>query len=103
MKLILKFEQDCSVPCAWCEVCNTEITDAEMAMVYWHHEDYQQALHAPLLAHDHCMPWSRCMDEGYDCTMELPTYLAFLLKNVGLTGRKFTEAIQTAGLISTIR
>jgi hypothetical protein len=49
MKLILKFEKDCSVPVAWCEVCNTEITDASMAMVYWRHEDYAKGLHAPLL------------------------------------------------------
>jgi len=35
MKFILKFKKDCSVPVAWCEVCNTEITDAGMAMVYW--------------------------------------------------------------------
>jgi hypothetical protein len=30
MKFVLKFEKDCTIPAAWCEVCNTEITDAEL-------------------------------------------------------------------------
>ena len=51
MKLVLKFEKDCSVPVAWCEVCDTEITDAGMAMVYWRTEAYRGGLHAPLLTH----------------------------------------------------
>jgi hypothetical protein len=103
MKLLLKFEPDNSVPSAWCEMCATEITDAEEAMVYWRHEDYQQGLHAPFLAHKCCLGLSPSREEEYDCSMELQTYLAFLLKNVGLTGRKLTEAIQIAGLISSIR
>jgi hypothetical protein len=102
MRLILKFEKDCSVPCAWCEVCNTEITEAGLAMVYWRFEDYEQGLHAPLLVHKRCMSASRSMDERYLCSMELSTYLAFLLQNVGLTGAKLTEAIRNAGFISTL-
>jgi hypothetical protein len=101
MKLILKFEKDCSAPCVWCEICDTEITNAGMAMVYWRLEDYQQRLHAPLLVHKRCMSAGRSMDEEYLCSMELSTYLAFLLQNVGLTGPKLTEAIRNAGLIST--
>ena len=104
MKIILKFEQDCSVPVAWCELCNTEITDAFAAMVYWHREDYAKGLHAPLLAHKSCMPSWRSDQPGYEClTMELSTYLAFLLKNVGLRGVKLTEANRNAGLISSLR
>jgi hypothetical protein len=103
MKLILKFEEDCSIPCAWCEVCDTEITEAGMAMVYWRFEDYKKGLHSPLLVHKRCMSASRSMDEDYICSMEFSTYLAFLLENVGLTGLQLAEAIRNAGLISTIR
>jgi hypothetical protein len=31
MKFGLKFEKDCSVPSARCEVCDTEIANAEMS------------------------------------------------------------------------
>jgi hypothetical protein len=103
MKLLLKFEKDCSVPVAWCEVCNAEINDALMAMVYWRNEDYAKELHAPLLVHKRCMPAHRCDQEGYVCSMELSTYLAFLLQNVGLDGAKFNAAKRNAGLISTLR
>ena len=100
MKLILKFEKDSTVPVAWCEVCNKEITDAELAMVYWRMEDYTKGLHAPLLVHKRCMPGQRARQEDYECSMELSTYLAFLLKNVGL---KLAKANRNAGLISTLR
>ena len=103
MKLILKFEKDCSVPVVWCEVCDTEITDAGMAMVYWRTEAYRGGLHAPLLTHKRCMSARRSMDEEYVCSMELSTYLAFLLQNVGLTGAKLAQANRNAGLISTLR
>jgi hypothetical protein len=103
MKLILKFDEDCSQPVAWCELCDTEITDAGMAMVYWHLEDYRKGLHAPLLTHKRCMSAQRSRDEDYSCSMELSTYLAFLLQNVGLNGAKFSEAMRNAGLISTLR
>jgi hypothetical protein len=98
MKLVLKFEQDCSVPVAWCELCNTEITDALIAMVYWRLEDYKKDLFAPLLAHKRCMSASPSRDERYDCSMELSTYLAFLLTNIRLTGAKYRQAFQNAGL-----
>ena len=99
MKPILKFEPDCSVLSAWCEICDHEITDAEMAMAYWCHEDYKHGLRAPLLAHKRCMSASS-RDEEYACSMELSTYLVFLLQNVGLTGRKLTKAMRNAGLLS---
>jgi hypothetical protein len=44
MKFALKFEEGYTVPCAWCELCDREITDAEMAMVYWRLEDYAKGL-----------------------------------------------------------
>jgi hypothetical protein len=102
MKFVLKFEEGYTAPCAWCEVCSCEITDAEMAMVYWCTQDYVKKLHAPLLVHKLCMSASRARDEDYDLSMELTTYLAFLLQNVGLAGPKLTEAIRNADLISTL-
>jgi len=103
MKLILKFEKDCSRPVAWCEVCNTEITDAALAMVYWRFEDYDKALHAPLLVHKSCMSAYHSLDQEYLCSMELTSYLVFLLDNVGLKGAEFIAAKRNAGLISTLR
>jgi hypothetical protein len=103
MKLVLKFEKDCSVPVAWCEVCNTEITDALYAMVYWRLEDYRKGLHAPLLVHKGCMSNQQSLETAYICSMEFSTYLAFLLQNVGLAGAKLAQANRNAGLISTLR
>jgi hypothetical protein len=102
MTLGLKFEKDFSVPCARCEVCDTEITDAVMAMVYWRCEDYQREFHLPLLVHKRCMSARRSLDERYELSMELSTYLAFLLQNAGLSGDKWINALDRAGLISTI-
>ena len=102
MKFGLKFEKDFSVPSARCEVCDAEITDAEMAMVYWRWEDYQKEFHLPLLVHKRCMSARRSLDERYALSMELSTYLAFLLQNVGLSGAKWTEALDRSGLISTV-
>jgi hypothetical protein len=101
MKLLLKFEPDCSIPVAWCELCNCEITDASLAMVYWRPEDYKKTLFAPLLVHKRRMSASQSMDLRYECSMELSTYLAFLLRNVGLTGAKRQQVFRNAGLIST--
>jgi hypothetical protein len=103
MKLVLKFDPEYSIPVAWCEVCDTEITDAFMAMVYWRFKDYEKGVYAPLLVHERCMPAHRSDQEGYQCSMELSTYLAFLLQNIGLTGAKLKQANRNAGLISTLR
>jgi hypothetical protein len=70
MNFGLKFEKDCSVPSARCEVCDTEITDAERAMVYWRWEDYQKEFHQPLLVHKPCMSARRSLDEDYALSME---------------------------------
>jgi hypothetical protein len=102
MKLILKFEKGCSAPVAWCEVCETEITDASRAMVYWRDEDCRHGLSTPLLVHKRCMSARASLDERYDCSMELTTYLAFLLQNVGLSGTEFEEANRNAGLLKTL-
>jgi|SRR5271166_2055478 len=102
MKLILKFEDNHSVPCAWCEVCDREITDAEMAMVYWRIEDYASRLHSPLLVHKQCMNASRSQDEAYACSMELTTYLVFL-QNTGLTGSRLNRAFRNAALMETVK
>lgn len=104
MKLILKFEKDCSsIPSTWCEVCSREITDAGMAMFYWRFSDYEEELHAPLLAHKRCMDSSRSRDGKYDCSMELSTYLAFLLQNVGLRGTKLNEAFESARIMAALK
>src|SRR5262245_50122817 len=34
MKLLLKFEKDCTRSVAICELCSSEITEADVAMVY---------------------------------------------------------------------
>jgi hypothetical protein len=47
------------------------------------------------------MTASPAMDEDYVTSMELRTYLAFLLKNVDLSGPKLLKAKKNAGLIST--
>ena len=101
--MILKFEDNHSVPCAWCEVCDREIADAEMAMVYWRIEDYANRLHAPLLVHKQCMNANHARDEAYACSMELATYLVFLLKNTGLIGSRLNRAFRNAALIETIK
>ncbi len=98
MNFVLKFEKDLSTPVACCELCGTEITDAELAMVYWRREDYQQELHAPLLVHKRCMRGRPAREERYELSMELMTYLAFLLQNVGMTGEKLARAFNLAGL-----
>ena len=103
MKFGLKFEKDCSVPSARCEVCDTEIINAEMAMVYWRWEDYQQEFHQPLLVHKGCMSARRSMDERYALSMELSTYLVFLVQNFGLSGAKWKRAVNRASLTSTIK
>jgi hypothetical protein len=103
MKFGLKFEKDCSIPCARCEVCGEEITDAERAMVYWRWEDYQKEFHQPLLVHKRCMSARRSLDERYALSMELSTYLAFLVQNLGLSGAKWKRAVNRAGLTSTIK
>src|SRR6516225_5796302 len=82
VKLILHFTRHCSEPVAWCELCNSEITNAGSAMLYWRPQDYQKHLHAPLLAHKQCMAARPSLDEHYPCSMELITYLGFLLANV---------------------
>jgi hypothetical protein len=102
MKFGLKFEKNYSVPSARCEVCDTEVTDAEMAMVYWRREDYEQEFHMPLLVHKRCMSARRSLDERYELSMELSTYLVFLVQNLGLSGAKWARALDRVGLISTI-
>jgi hypothetical protein len=103
MKFGLKFETDCSVPRARCEVCDAEITNAGITMVYWRWEDYQQEFHQPLLVHKPCMSARRSLDEDYALSMKLSTYLAFLLQNLGLSGAKWKRAVNLAGLTSTIK
>src|SRR5215831_15872484 len=87
MNLTLKFEKDCSVPVAWCEVCNTEITDAGMAMVYWRAEAYRGGLHAPLLTHKRCMSARRSMDTHRSLVNTEETIAAQSGADRGETGR----------------
>jgi hypothetical protein len=104
MKLILKFENGCSAPVAWCEVCNTQITDAFLAMVYWRTEDYRRGFSTPLLVHKRCMSASQSLEERYDYSMELTSYLAFLLKNVGLgSSARLEQATRNAELVGMLR
>ncbi len=102
VKFHLRFERDCTVPCIWCELCTEEITDATMAMVYW--QDYRRAVDRPLVVHKRCMSGSMSRELAYPLSMELSTYLAFLLQNVGLGDvKKLQVAIRNAGLMQTMR
>jgi hypothetical protein len=84
---------------ACCELCDAEITEAEMAMVYWRSEDYHNEIHVPLLAHKHCMSTRPLVDECYRCSIELSTYLVFLLQNVGLSAKAFARGLRAASSV----
>ena len=69
---------------------------------YWRREDYEQEFHQPLLVHQRCMSARRSLDERYELSMELSTYLAFLVQKLGLSGAKWARALDRADLSSTI-
>jgi hypothetical protein len=85
MKLMLKHEDDLTVPVAICQLCDREIDDAEGAMLFWRLEDAPaEGYWNPLLAHKRCMAANRAFDDEYVGSMELETFMEFLLQNVGM-------------------
>lgn len=90
----IQHEKGKTVVMAICDKCRKEIIDAEKGLVLW---KFDEGPINYILAHK-----GSCDDRRYQCSMELNTFLFYLLHNTGMTKEKLREAKRRATFLSAI-
>jgi hypothetical protein len=100
--LKIKHEDELSQPIICCDVCNKEITNAQLAMVYWNDKwsitNEHEGVFKVLVMHKGCNRKIDSQQTRLPYSMELQTFMMYLLNNCGLSGKNFEDAQQIAQL-----
>lgn len=87
-------------PLISCDVCGKQIKDPQMALVIWNPENVNRFLFVCKCECDKV--GTRRLDCIHSNSIELGTWMIYLLNNIGLTGRKFKDSVRCAAILSQL-